>query len=999
MSDSTLISLVKILAILSRKKEHANFILEKSLVVSFLQMQYDDDIVTKYSKLYQLYYNRYKHIGPGQNGEVSKMEKEINDITESIFKSLSFRHRIFILLGVFQFDNYTNSKATELDSSPDNFNFLRLIAKKLNINNSIFNKCRSFCRSEYHKIAPVSSLLFISNKNLDYISNITSLCITQLNGMIYVLKLDQNFFIVKYKGDQTLYIDGKLLKNDAIYFFSITSSIHTLKFTLLYFNDIDKAFLNYDFSNKVVLKASNICYRYPRSKHGIHKFSFCCESNELVGVIGSSGCGKTTLMNVLIGQLPLCEGEILINGYKVNETIQFDQIIGYVPQDDILIEELTVFENLYYNAKLCKKWESEFHLTEMVNKTLDDLQIYEIRNLKVGSLLKKAISGGQRKRLNIALEIIRSPILLFIDEPTSGLSSTDSYNIIYLLKQQSLKQKIVFINIHQPSNEIFYLLDKIIILDQGGYPVYCGHPGNALKYFKEATQTIETYQDSKFQSNQEKILSIIEDTFTDEFGTKTSKRIKKPQDWYKLFIESIETNHAPTISEKIIPSDIPPVANIRVQLITTFTRNLKAKISSTHFLIMALGISPTLAIILSFICKQYVTSSSGNSTYIFSDNYNIPAFYFISVIVAMFVGLIISAEEIYKDRKIYIRERHLKLNKLCYFTSKLLLLLALSLIQTLLYALISTIILKLSGSFTIYWLSLLLIAIAGNIFGLLISGVFNNLVAIYISIPLILIPQILLSGVVVKFERLHPMFTSQKYVPFIGELMPIRWTYEALMINQFKNNNYQKELFIYDMQESNLSYNAFYLLPEMLSIIKMIELNLKKQNMHKANNYITLINQELNKLDISAFGLTPESTTPDKFTPARYEQAINQLLNITISNLHAVQIAKDSVLKNNTHKLYEPEFKNKNYNRSVAEIVLNRNNINPYILNEKNITRLFEPIYHLPENRFGRSHFFASHKLLGKTYINSTLFNNIVISLFIIIGFTLLNFNYFNKIT
>lgn len=148
------------------------------------------------------------------------------------------------------------------------------------------------------------------------------------------------------------------------------------------------------------------------------------------------------------------------------------------------MEDLTVFENLYYNAKLCFDGLSDYKLNKMVVSTLKDLGLHEIKNLKVGSPLNKKISGGQRKRLNIALELIREPSVLFVDEPTSGLSSRDSENIMDLLKELALKGKLVVTVIHQPSSDIYKMFDKLFILDTGGYPVFYGNPIDAIGYFK-----------------------------------------------------------------------------------------------------------------------------------------------------------------------------------------------------------------------------------------------------------------------------------------------------------------------------------------------------------------------------------------------------------------------------------------------------------------------------------------------------------------------------------
>jgi ABC-type multidrug transport system ATPase subunit len=127
--------------------------------------------------------------------------------------------------------------------------------------------------------------------------------------------------------------------------------------------------------------------------------------------------------------------------------------------------------------------------------------------------MNKKISGGQRKRLNCGLELIREPSVLFVDEPTSGLSSRDSENIMDLLKELALKGKLIFVVIHQPSSEIFKMFDKLMITDTGGYPIYHGNPLDAIVYFKTAVQAINQSESECTRCgnvNPEQIFNIIE---------------------------------------------------------------------------------------------------------------------------------------------------------------------------------------------------------------------------------------------------------------------------------------------------------------------------------------------------------------------------------------------------------------------------------------------------------------------------------------------------------
>ena len=270
----------------------------------------------------------------------------------------------------------------------------------------------------------------------------------------------------------------------------------------------------------------DINFRFPNSDNGMHNFSFTLKSGEFLAIMGGSGTGKTTLLSLLNGSLKPQQGTITINGHDIAEPEAKD-LIGFVPQDDLLIEELTVYQNLWFTAKLCFEGLSAQEIDRRVMKTLKDLGLDVIKDLKVGSALNKYISGGQRKRLNIALEMIREPAVLFLDEPTSGLSSADTEKVINLLKEQTLKGKLIVVNIHQPSSDVYKLFDRLWLLDRGGYPVFDGNPIDAITYFKEAAN----YADAETSAcptcgnvNPEIVLNIIDEKALSNTGELSDER-------------------------------------------------------------------------------------------------------------------------------------------------------------------------------------------------------------------------------------------------------------------------------------------------------------------------------------------------------------------------------------------------------------------------------------------------------------------------------------------
>ena len=556
-----------------------------------------------------------------------------------------------------------------------------------------------------------------------------------------------------------------------------------------------------------------------------------------------------------------------INGLDVFcDSAALEGVLGFVPQDDLLIEDLTVFDNLYYAACQCLNGKNKKELTEIVDRTLANLGLLEKRNLKVGSPFNKVISGGQRKRLNIALELIREPSVLFLDEPTSGLSSRDSENLMDLLRDLTLKGKLIFTVIHQPSSEIFKMFDKIVILDQDGCMAYYGNPVDSVIYFK----TLDAQINSNVGEcpacgnvNTELIFNIIEAEVVDEFGQYTDKRKVKPAEWAERFIQRHPVSSIPEVKE-------PPHKNLQRpgllrQFAIYFTRDLKSKLANRQYIQLTLLEAPILGFVLSFIIRYIPDPNS--KVYIFSENENIPIYIFMSLIVALFLGLTISAEEIFRDRKILKRERFLNLSRTSYLSAKIVLLIIISAVQAILFLLIANPILGIKGMLFQYWMAFFATAFCANMLGLNISASFNSAITIYIVIPLLIIPMMVLSGAMFPFDKLNRKMGSVDKVPFIAEIMPTRWTYEALMVSQFKDNRYSTQKF--DMQG-----DTYYILQKEISQTDFNKIR-RIPELKKAINdpdKLPLLRNELSKMT-SLYGF-PEFRYIDNLIPEKFNKGI-----------------------------------------------------------------------------------------------------------------------------
>ena len=317
--------------------------------------------------------------------------------------------------------------------------------------------------------------------------------------------------------------------------------MRSLNGNVIYYSDVRSWFLA-GTAYKLSFVVENLSYEFSDGVKAVDDISFSVNEGKLVGIMGASGSGKTTLLNLLCGVQKPSAGRVKVNGIDlyVDKEInsELKGVLGYVPQYDMLIEELTVYENLYYAARQSLADLSEEEIISETNRILSGLGLLEKKDMKVGSSYNKVISGGERKRLNIAISLIREPSIMFLDEPTSGLSSRDSELLVRVLRYLTLKGKLVFSVIHQPSSEIFKMFDKVIILDQGGSMAYFGNPIDAVVYFKTLDSQINASRGECPTCGivaPEAIFEIIEAQKIDGFGKYTEERKVSPQEWSQAF--------------------------------------------------------------------------------------------------------------------------------------------------------------------------------------------------------------------------------------------------------------------------------------------------------------------------------------------------------------------------------------------------------------------------------------------------------------------------------
>jgi len=991
MSEQILKALMQLFAIIARPESNSTD--RRTVVESFLRRQLNEELVQEYLKIFDDFYNI-------QQDKSRDTEKHRSVISASSVKVLRISNKIneeltqeqkFIVL--FQLFDFVRIDSDEI--SRQEMEFIDTIADSFHISLIEYNEIKDFVIPDFTSIPSCPNLMVIDNNQDFYHPKVKHFLSEALTGQLRVLHITStNLYFIRYIGHSELYLNGQIISQDKAYVFNYGSSLRNPQIKPIYYSDVVSRFNDDRLKSKITFDANNVYYKFKSGKTGLHDITFSEESGRMVGIMGASGAGKSTLLFVLNGTNAPSEGEVLINGCNIHtEKEKIEGVIGFVSQDDLLIEDLTVYQNLYYNAKLCFDNYTEEQVVETVNKTLINLGLYEIRDVQVGSPLNKKISGGQRKRLNIALELIREPAVLFLDEPTSGLSSRDSENILDLLKELTLKGKLVFVVIHQPSSDIFKMFDRLIILDTGGYLIYNGDPIESIMYFKSKMHHAD-WNESECHAcgnvNPEQIFNIVESRVLNEYGKETRTRKVTPKEWTKFYDEAKQKNEKEKTNHIELPEINFKIPNKIRQFLVFVKRDILSKLSNTQYLVITFLEAPILAFILAFIIKYYNVDVQNQFGYTLFKNSNLPVYIFMSVIVGIFMGLTSSAEEIIKDRKILKREAFLNLSWGSYLLSKVGVLLIISAIQALTFVLVGNSIMEIRNMYFEYWLVLFSAWVSANMMGFLISDSFKTVVTIYMLIPFLVIPQIILSGIIVKYEKINPAISSPNAIPFYGEIITARWGYEALAVDEFMENKYYKNFYRFYKAMSIANYKKDYWNINLKNKLDFIShyYNDSTRREEVKEQLEVIRNEFLKELKSNTRikFIHLKELTPQKINDGVVEDAntyLDQLNRYYIKLYNKANMQKDELVNNMQRTSQDREnfleLKRRYYNEALAEFVTNTNEVERIVEYKGELIQKIDPIFLDPSEPLIKSHFYAPRKMVFGNFFPTFWVNVIVI--------------------
>lgn len=1014
MSEEILKALMQLFAIISRPESDAAE--RRHVVESFLRRQLNQELVTVYLDVFDEYFMQVME----EDAKVTKKERLLSRRSVRVLKictvineELTQAQKIVVLFQLLEFIKSEKKKVTDQEME-----FISTAADTFHVPEEDFRLTRDFVLSDGKQKDQGEYLVVDSEKEKSDGKKIKHIYRENLVGQIRFVHIhSENLYFVKYVGLTELYMNGQLLEPYKTYPLTTGSSLRNQQIAPVYYSDVVSLFVGDLVKSRIAFEASHITYQFKNGAIGLHDVGFTAQSGRLVGIMGASGAGKSTLLNVLNGASAPTEGQVLINGIDIHgDDPSIEGIIGFVSQDDLLIEELSVYQNLYYNAKLCFDNYSEEQLVDTVHRVLKNLGLFEIKDIQVGSPLNKKISGGQRKRLNIALELIREPAVLFLDEPTSGLSSRDSENILDLLKELTFKGKLVFVVIHQPSSDIFKMFDRLLILDTGGYLIYNGNPVDSIVYFKSKVQAAD-WNESECPTcgnvNPEQVFNIVETSVLDEFGQLTHTRKISPKEWSEHFREKYRESEKEQSTREDLPAISFRIPGKLKQFGVFLKRDILKKLSDTQYLVINFLEAPLLAFLLAFIVRYFDSDVSNEFKYTLLGNSNLPVYIFMSVIVAIFMGLTVSAEEIIKDRKILKREAFLNLSWSGYLLSKVAVQFLLSAIQAFTFVIVGNTVMGIQGMYFEFWLVLFSSWAMANVMGLLISDSFKTVVTIYILIPFLVIPQILLSGIIVKFENLNPQISSPKRIPFYGEIITARWAYEALATYQFMNNDYEKQFYEWNKLKTNSNVKGNNYLQQLLNKLAFIDRNLDNpeeatQVEYNLKALRTEIQDEFQDriLMQSYYSETPTYSMKylDQLVPGSVNREVLEYTREYLNTLKSFYKATFNLANTKVNAIIESfdpvdynELKRKHSNTTLREFVTNSKSYEYFTEYKGNMIQKRELIYMDPTHKFLKAHFYAPRKMIAGTFIPTIWVNIMVIWVMTIILYMLLYFRILKK--
>ncbi len=558
------------------------------------------------------------------------------------------------------------------------------------------------------------------------------------------------------------------------------------------------------------LSVEGVTKEFSRAGRVLDNIDLSVKRGEMVCILGPSGSGKSTLLAMLAGHLEPTRGLIRYNNHPLYTlTDDIRPYIAFIPREDILDAAMSVSEHIAQATIIRRPRLSRTERMRRVNATLKFLGLTHLASRRVGELNARTISDGERTRLNLGLDLTGIADVFLLDEPISGLSTSDAKLVMQTMQSMS-RDKMVIATMHRPGTSILNKFHKVLVLDHGGQMAYWGDVPGMMRYFRKAASDmgIIVSEEARTAGGADYVFEVLDAPLL----WHNRRRRQHPRLWQERFEgyrfrNAMGQHHEGGAPRTVFegPQDFPSTPRRSfVQLWRLFriwfSRTLLGRVRSGMGLYTMLLEGPVLALLISLTLR-----ASSSPEYSFATALHIPSYLFLATIVAMFFGLTGSASEILKDRALLKRESNAKVFVTGYVLAKAIVLTGLSAVQSALFLAVGNAILEVHEMFLDYWGVMILTAFIGVSLSLLVSVFAKTERAALNMVPLLLIPQILLAGAIVRFDEMNQFIPWSAHrtdehgrlkpgrVPVVAELCPLRYSFEMMAVNQSANNIWEEE--------------------------------------------------------------------------------------------------------------------------------------------------------------------------------------------------------------
>ena len=585
------------------------------------------------------------------------------------------------------------------------------------------------------------------------------------------------------------------------------------------------------------MRARGLTRDFVRAGRVVDNIDFSLKRGEMACILGPSGSGKSTLLSLLAGHLSPTMGSVRYNSELLtpdNETLR--QHIAFIPREDILDEAMTVGEHVYQASVARRPRLNHADRMRRVLTVLNFVGLGSLTRRHVGRAGERTISDGERSRLNLGLDLTGTAEVFLIDEPISGLSSGDAERVIETLEGMSAG-RILLCTLHRPAQSILNRFHKVMVLNSRGQMAFWGTPEEMVRYFQDAAREMGLHvsRESMAAGGADYVFEVLEAPYG-----RLGNRHPSPSMWQERF-ESYTYRYKQTQPESDVADNRPiPESHRRTPFELWrlfklwFLRTYLGRVRSRMGLYAVLLEGPVLALLIAGTLR-----AASDTPYTFYKALHINEYLFLSLVLAMFFGLTDAACEILRDRLLLRRESNYKPFIFGYLLAKCVVLTGIAAVQCALYLLVGNAILSIHEMFWAHLGIMVLTAFVGIAMSLMVSAFVNSERTALNIVPLLLVPQILLAGALVRFEEMNefspsiPSFLpasvenalsslrhrvayqdetthniSSKPVPLIAEFCPLRYAFEMMFVTQSSDNLWEVENQLIDNKRDELKVHG-----------------------------------------------------------------------------------------------------------------------------------------------------------------------------------------------